>query len=95
MMRSIARRMAWPIALMLNSDVKTVDMRKDCYLAFSKAEAAWKGQLLRHHDSQHQRNLRDRGHGFDDRVLMLNARTAQGLGVSQPYAESFEIEMCD
>ncbi len=95
MMRQIARRMAWSIALMLNSDVKTVDMRKDCYVAFDEREAAWKGQLLRHHDSQHRRNLCDRGYGFDDRVLMFNSRTAQGLGISQPYAESFEIEMCD
>lgn len=95
MMRGIAKRMVWPITLMLNSDVKTVDMRKDYYIAFGKDEAAWKGHLLRHHDSQHQRNLRDREHGFDDRVLMLNGRTAQGLNIAQPYAESFEIEMCD
>ncbi len=95
MMRSIARRMTWPIVLMLNSDAKTVDMRKDCYMAFNQEEAIWKRQLLRHHDSQHQRNLRDRGYGFDDRVLMLNGRTAQELGIAQPYAESFEIEVCD
>ena len=94
MMQDIAKRMDWPIALMLNSDVKTVEMRKDVYTAFDREEAAWKGELLRHHDSQHQRNLRVRGHGFDDRVLMLNERTAKGLGLSAPYAESFEIERC-
>ena len=95
MMHDIAKRVEWPIALMLNSDVKTVDMRKDYFVAFEKDEASWKAELLRHHDSQHQRNLRDRGYGFDDRVLMLNERTARGLELAQPYAASFEIEICD
>lgn len=95
MMKAIASRMEWPVALMLNSDVKTVGMRKDFYLAFDETEAQWKSELLRYHDSQHQRNLRDRGYGFDERVLMLNRRTAAELGIGKPYAASFELEICN
>lgn len=95
MMKAIASGVEWPIALMLNSDVKTVGMRKDFYLAFDETEAQWKSELLRYHDSQHQRNLRDRGYGFDERVLMLNRRTAAELGIDEPYAASFELEICN
>lgn len=95
MMRAIASKVEWPVALMLNSDVKTVDMKKDFYVAFDEAQAQWKGMLLRYHDSQHQRNLRDRGHGFDERVLRLNRKTAVELGIQEPYAASFELELCN
>ena len=95
MMRHIAKCMEWPIALMLNSDVKTVDMRKDWFVPFSQEKAQWKRQLLRFHDSQHQRNLRVRGYGFDDRVLSLTRQTAKELGITLPYAASFEVEICD
>lgn len=93
MMKAIASKVEWPIALLFNSDVKTVDMKKDFYVGFDEADAQWKAQLLRYHDSQHQRNLRDRKYGFDDRVLKLNHRTATGLGIREPYAASFEIEI--
>lgn len=93
MMKAIAASVEWPVAMMMNSDVKTVDMRKDYYFAFGERQAQWKGQLLRYHDSQHQRNIRDRGYGFDDRVLMLNRRTASELGIDRPYAASFELEL--
>lgn len=93
MMKAIASKLEWPVALMKNSDVKTVDMRKDFYVGFDEADAQWKAKLLRYHDSQHQRNLRDRGYGFDDRVLMLNRKTATELGIREPYAASFEIEI--
>lgn len=95
MMKVIASKVEWPVARMLNSDVKTLGMRKDFYLGFDVADAQWKAQLLRYHDSQHQRNLRDRKHGFDDRVLMLNQRTATELGIAEPYAASFEIDICN
>ncbi len=94
MMKAIALNVEWPVALMLNSDVKTVDMRTDFYMAFDERDAQWKGKLLRYHDSQHQRNLRDRHYGFDERVLALNRRTASTLGILQPYAASFELELC-
>ena len=93
MMKTIAASVEWPVAMMMNSDVKTVEMKKDFYLAFDDRQAQWKSRLLRYHDSQHQRNLRDRGYGFDDRVLGLNRRTASGLGIGLPYAASFELEL--
>ena len=68
-------------------------MKKDFYVGFYEADAQWKAQLLRYHDSQHQRNLRDRKYGFDDRVLMLNRKTATELGIREPYAASFEIDI--
>lgn len=94
MMKTVACRAGWAVALMLNSDAKTRAMRKDGYMAFGEKDAAWKGQLLRCHVSQHQRNLRERGHGFDERVLALNHKTAVELGLGEPWAESFEIELC-
>lgn len=93
MAHAITDSLTWPIALMLNSDVKTVDMKKDFYLGFGVRDAIWKAGLLRCHDSQHQRNLRDRGYGFDARVLMLNKRTAMSLALAEPYAGSFELEL--
>ena len=93
MMKTIAASVEWPVAMMMNSDVKTVEMKKEFYLAFDDRQAQWKSRLLRYHDSQHQRNLRDRGYGFDDRVLGLNRRTASGLGIGLPYAASFELEL--
>jgi len=42
-------------------------------------DAQWKAQLLRFHDSQHQRNLHARGHGFDERILDTNRQIAQDL----------------
>lgn len=93
MMKDIAASVEWPVALMMNSDAKTIGMKTDYYLAFDEQLAQWKSQLLRYHDSQHQRNLRDRGYGFDDRVLTLNARTAGQLGINEPYAAAFELEL--
>lgn len=40
-----------------------------------------------------QRNLRTRGHGFDDRILDYNRQTARDLSLSEKYAEAFEIEI--
>lgn len=93
MMKAIASKVEWPIALLFNSDVKTIGMKKDFYVGFDEADAQWKAQLLRYHDSQHQRNLRDRKYGFDDRVLMLNRKTATELGIRERYAASFEINI--
>lgn len=80
------------IMLMLNRDAKTAAMRTDLYFPFGTREAAWKAELLRFHDSQQQRNLNQRGHGFDERVLTLNREIAEELSLEEPYAESFEIE---
>ena len=76
----------------LNQDPKTVEMRHDLYCAFGLEIAALKKELLCTHQSQHQRNLHQRGYGFDERVLGVNRRIAEALGVDEPYAEAFELE---
>jgi LmbE family N-acetylglucosaminyl deacetylase len=75
----------------LNQDAKTLGMRSDLYTGFDADLAQWKAQLLRHHRSQQQRNLRTRGIGFDARVLQLNRSAAAALGTTEPYAEVFEL----
>jgi LmbE family N-acetylglucosaminyl deacetylase len=75
----------------LNQDAKTLGMRSDLYVAFDTPIADWKAQLLCHHRSQQQRNLRARGVGFDARVLQLNRDAAAALGVAEPCAEVFEL----
>lgn len=82
-----------PFAAFLSRDPKTIDMRTDVFTPFGQAEADWKARLLRFHDSQQQRNLRTRGHGFDDRILDTNRQTARELSLAQPYAEAFEIAL--
>jgi LmbE family N-acetylglucosaminyl deacetylase len=76
----------------LNRDPKTIAMRDDLITAFGADEAAWKAGLLRCHQSQHQRNLHTRGHGFDDRILNGNRQFAAALGCDAEYAETFELE---
>ncbi len=79
-------------AAWLFRDPKTIGMRLDVAVPFGPEEAAWKSALLLHHASQHARNLRLRGHGFDERILRLNRDTASAAGLGEPYAEGFEIE---
>lgn len=76
----------------LNQDAKTVSMRSDLYLDFDAETAAWKSELLRFHVSQHERNLRTRAIGFDERVLRVNRDAAVLLNAELPYAEVFELE---
>ena len=80
------------ILAFLNRDPKTVSMRDDCYTLFEEKTAKWKAELLRFHRSQHQRNLNARKHGFDDRILNINAEMAGELGKGI-YAEMFEIKL--
>ncbi|HKY02052.1 MAG TPA: PIG-L family deacetylase [Burkholderiales bacterium] len=74
----------------MNLDAKTLGMRNDLLTYFGEEEANWKAQLLRLHRSQHERNLRSRGLGFDERVLSVNRHAAAGSG--HPYAEAFELQ---
>ena len=90
--RQIAARLERPVVLFLNRDAKTSDMRTDLYMPFGEEMARWKAELLRFHDTQQQRNLSQRGQGFDERVLMLNAQIAKDLKIEAPYAEAFEVE---
>lgn len=77
----------------LNQDAKTIAMRTDLITPFDAATAAWKAELLRLHQSQHQRNLNTRGHGFDERVLAINRKNAADLDLdNDEYAECFELE---
>jgi LmbE family N-acetylglucosaminyl deacetylase len=87
-------RFPQPPALLLIRDPKTIAMTVDFYVAFGEAEAAWKGELLRFHDTQHQRNLNSRGRGFDARILDFNRQVAQELALAEPYAEAFELKLC-
>lgn len=77
----------------LNRDPKTIALRMDVYTAFGEIDAAWKAELLRFHQSQHQRNLNARGYGFDERILSGNRENAQLYGIKDhAYAEIFELE---
>jgi LmbE family N-acetylglucosaminyl deacetylase len=82
-----------PLAAFLIRDPKTIWMRTDLYMPFGQDTANWKAKLLRFHDSQHQRNLRTRGHGFDERILAVNREIARDLALADEYAEAFEVEL--
>ncbi len=93
MSRTIAEAGGFEGAAFLIRDPKTVDLRHDAYTVFGEEEAEWKARLLRFHESQQQRNLNIRSHGFDDRILDLNRETARRYLDSGLYAEAFEIEV--
>jgi len=92
LVRQVAARLDRPVALFLNRDAKTIGMRTDLYMPFGNEMALWKAEMLRFHDTQQQRNLATRGHGFDERVLAMNAQIARELKIEAPYAEAFELE---
>ena len=92
MVRGIVAELNRPVTLLLNRDPKTVSIRADLYTPFSQAEADWKAELLRFHDTQQHRNLVSRGRGFDARILEGNRQFARELSLVAPYAEVFEIE---
>jgi LmbE family N-acetylglucosaminyl deacetylase len=77
-----------PIALLVR-DPKTLEMRLDLATVFGAEEASWKAELLRCHRSQHERNLRTRGTGFDERILATNREIGREIGVE--FAEGFEV----
>ncbi len=91
MSRRILAAIGREALVFLNRDPKTIDMRYDVVTPFGEEDAAWKAALLRLHASQHQRNLNTRGHGFDERILAFNRKTAMELGMAHPYAETFEV----
>ena len=92
MFHQVAQEATYPLAAFLNRDPKTVEMRYDVVLGYGRETAAWKGDLLRFHKSQHQRNLNQRGHGFDERILSMDLQSAEACSVDAPYAEAFEVE---
>ncbi len=90
--RRIATGAGYSITAFLNRDPKTISMRHDVYTVFREKDAAWKGQLLRFHESQQQRNLNTRNHGLDERVIRVNRTIAQENLQMTTYAEVFELE---
>ncbi len=85
-----------PMVALLNRDPKTERFRTDLYTAFGPDEAEWKGGLLRCHASQHTRNLRVRGIGFDHRILEINRSGAARLGLDAGQAaEEFQVFLPD
>ena len=91
MMRRIRLESEFPFLAALNRDPKTLEMRSDLYTFFAEEDARWKAELLRCHQSQHQRNLNTRGYGFDERILRVNRRSAAELPGRGAYAEVFEL----
>jgi LmbE family N-acetylglucosaminyl deacetylase len=91
--RQTVREEKLSMAACLNRDPKTVAMREDLHFEFDSETAAWKGELLRLHQSQQQRNLNQRGHGFDERVLGVNRQVAAAWNLAGRYAEVFELEI--
>lgn len=89
---SIASTEKLDVLAFLNRDAKTVSMRSDISMHFGEEAAAWKAELLRLHRSQHERNLKTRGHGFDERVLQVNRKAAIEGGYQDGYAEVFELK---
>ena len=88
-----ARKVNYPLVAFLNRDPKTIQMRYDIYMEFGEKEALWKGELLRFHRSQQQRNLNQRGYGMDDRILQMDRESAKSCLLDMPYAEVFELEL--
>ena len=77
-----------PLALLVR-DPKNLGMRVDLITPYTAGQAAWKAELLRCHRSQHERNLRSRGTGFDERILQSDRTAAEPFGFTA--AECFEI----
>jgi LmbE family N-acetylglucosaminyl deacetylase len=77
-----------PLALLVR-DPKNLGMRIDLVTPYDGETAAWKAELLRCHRSQHERNLRSRGIGFDERILGSDRDAARVFGFHT--VESFEV----
>lgn len=77
-----------PLALLVR-DPKNLGMRVDLITPYDAEAAAWKAALLRCHRSQHERNLRTRGIGFDERILAADRAAGSSFGFAA--AECFEV----
>jgi len=76
-----------PLALLVR-DPKNLGMRVDLVTPYEAETATWKAALLRCHRSQHERNLRSRGIGFDERILSPEREAGAAFGFHA--AECFE-----
>ena len=95
MARKAVQDLGKSLLALYNKDAKTLKFQTDLYTGFSQSQADWKSSLLRFHDTQQARNIATRGHGFDDRILSFNRTLAQELGLEDPYAETFQVELFD
>jgi len=86
-----AREQRRPVLALLVRDPKTLGMRLDLVTPFGEEEVEWKAEMLRCHASQHERNLRSRGHGLDERILRVNRGVAEEAGIGEEFAEGFEV----
>lgn len=91
--RAIVAGRRLSLIAMLCRDPKTINMKVDAFMPYDAATAEWKRKLLLCHDTQHQRNLRTRGYGIDDRLLGHDRRNAEELKLAEPFAELFEVEV--
>jgi LmbE family N-acetylglucosaminyl deacetylase len=91
--RQLAVAASKAVLAFYNQDPKTIGIQLDAFIAFDQATSSWKREMLRFHQSQQTRNLQTRGHGFDDRILMVNAAIAEQLQTYQSYAEGFQVEL--
>lgn len=91
--RAIVASRRLSLIALLARDPKTIRMRVDAFMPYDAATAEWKRRLLLCHDTQHQRNLRTRGHGIDERLLGHDRRNAAELQLAEPFAEVFEVEL--
>ncbi len=81
-----------PLALLVR-DTKTVGMYLDLVTTFGEDVRQWKGELLRCHASQHERNLWSCGYGLDKRILEANRQIASKAGVEIEFARG--VKVCD
>lgn len=89
--RAFAESAAHPVTGLLFHDPKTIQMTQHLLVPFDGETAQWKRTLLCCHETQQQRNLANRGYGFDERILRDNRESAGHPLVSAPFAETFEI----
>jgi LmbE family N-acetylglucosaminyl deacetylase len=93
LLREIGISSKKPLLALYQKDPKTISIQLEAYTAFDESIAAWKGEMLRFHQSQQTRNLAARNYGIDERILRMNQGIAQELGIQFPYAEGFQIEL--
>jgi len=90
-----------PILGLYNRDPKTLRITEQLAVPFDEVSARWKAELLALHRSQQERNLAQRGHGLDERILRINRpaweRVKKSLAAEQAakysYAEVFQLEL--
>lgn len=82
-------------------DAKTTRITEHLAAPFDIASSRWKTELLKAHRSQQERNLEQRGYGFDERVLRVNRGAWDALSQvigepwtrAYPFAETFQAEV--